>query len=111
MILLLDESYLNSGLYSSLAAQKFSTASDQQCWGLGCTPQSQSNAHHSLTSSALQILFVSERHHWILSSFHENDVSILYDRLMIQCDAWFHFQCAHIKRAPDSDWFCSTCDK
>ena len=26
--------------------------------------------------SALQILFVSERHHWILSSFHENDVSI-----------------------------------
>ena len=33
---------------------------------------------------------------------------------MIQCDAcdeWFHFQCAHIKRAPDSDWFCSTCTK
>ena len=26
----------------------------------------------------LQILFVSEQHHWILSSFHENDVSI-YD--------------------------------
>ena len=33
---------------------------------------------------------------------------------MIQCDgcdAWFHFQCAHIKRAPDSDWFCSNCTK
>ena len=32
---------------------------------------------------------------------------------MIQCDGvdtWFHFQCAHIKRA-DSDWFCSTCAK
>ena len=29
---------------------------------------------------------------------------------MIQCDAcdaWFHFQCAHVKKAPDSDWFCS----
>jgi len=25
------------------------------------------------------------------------------------CDAWFHFQCVHIKRAPDSDWFFSTC--
>ena len=33
---------------------------------------------------------------------------------MIQCDgcdAWFHFQCAHIKRAPDSNWFCSNCTK
>ena len=33
---------------------------------------------------------------------------------MIQCDVcdvYFHFQCAHIKRALDSDWFCSTCAK
>ena len=26
---------------------------------------------------------------------------------MIQCDAWFHFECVRIQIAPDDDWFCS----
>ena len=35
------------------------------------------------------------------------DEMIQYDG----CDAWFDLRCAHIKRAPDSDRFCSNCTK
>ena len=56
----------------------------------------------------------------VKQSIHSNIVIPVYchcgkpDSLdeMIQCDAcdvWFHFMCAHIDTAPDSDWFCCNC--
>ena len=31
------------------------------------------------------------------------------DEMMIQCDAWFHFECVCIQIAHDDVWFCSNC--
>ena len=25
------------------------------------------------------------------------------------CDAWFHFECAHLQGVPEGDWFCTNC--
>ena len=57
-----------------------------------CRPINSNSAQYhesvSLTSSALQILFVSKRHQWILSSFHENDVSIYDSQALLLPHLW-----------------------